>query len=87
MNTLLPMLLENDALDAELEAFCTNDPEYLIARQQFYEAANEIAQRVGFNMYDTFERSFGAYLSRTADLYYLFGLGFRQELLKAIGEV
>ncbi len=82
---ILPLLLENDALDAELEAFCNSDPKYLKARQQFYETAEKISQRVGFDLYDTFERSFGAYMSRTAGLYYLFGLGFRQEVLRAIG--
>ncbi len=85
MNLILPLFLENDALDDELEAFCNSDPKYLEAKQQFYEAAEDIAQRVGFDLYDAFERSFGVYLSRTADLYYLFGLGFRQEVLRAIG--
>ncbi len=85
MNLILPLLLENEALDAELEAFCDSDPKYLKAKQQFFEAAEEISRRVGFDLYDAFERSFSAYLYRTADLYYLFGLGFRQEVLRAIG--
>ncbi len=86
MNMLPSLFLENDILDAELEAFCDNDPKYLKAKQQFYETAEEVFRRVGFDLYDAFERSFNAYLYRTADLYYLFGLGFRQELLRAIGE-
>jgi len=85
MNILPSLLPKNDALDAELETFCNSDPEYLKIRQQFYETAEKIAQRVGFDLYDAFETSFSAYLYRTADLYYLFGLGFRQELLRAIG--
>ncbi len=85
MDLILPLFLENNALDAELEAFCSSDPEYRNAKQQFYETAEEISRRVGFDLYDAFERSFGTYLDRTAELYYLFGLGFRQELLRAIG--
>jgi len=84
MNILPSLFLKNDALDAELEAFCTNDPKYLKERQQFYETAEEIAKLIGPDLYNTFEKSFNLYLYRTADLYYLFGLGFRQELLRAI---
>ncbi len=86
MNLILPLLLENEALDAELEAFCGSDPKYLDLKRQFYETAEEVSRRIGFDLYDAFERSFSAYLYRTADLYYLFGLGFRQELLRVIGE-
>ena len=86
MNTLQSLFLENDALDSEMETFCTNDPKYLQARQQFYEIAEEIAKHVGLDLYNAFEKSFHTYLYRTADLYYLFGLGFRQELLHAIGK-
>ncbi len=85
MNLILPLFLENEAIDDQIEAFCNSSPEYRKAKQQFYEAAKDIAQRVGFDLYDAFESSFGVYLSRTADLYYLFGLGFRQEVLRAIG--
>lgn len=85
MNTLPSLFLENNALDAELEKFCTNDPEYLKIKQEFYKTADEIAALVGFDRYDAFERSFGAYLYRTADLYYLYGLGLRQDILRVMG--
>ncbi len=85
MNTVLHLLLENEAIDDRIEEFCNSDPEYLKAKQQFYEAQEELVKRIGLDLYDAFERSFGAYLYRTADLYYLFGLGFRQEVLQAIG--
>lgn len=85
MNAIMPLLLENDALDAEIEAFCVSDPEYLKTKQEFYKTANEIAALVGFDLYDVFEKSFSAYLFRTADLYYLYGLGLRQDILQAIG--
>ena len=86
MNTLPSLFLENDAIDAEMEAFCRSDPEYLEMKQRFDEASEEIAKLVGFNVYDAFERSFWDYFFHTANLYYLFGLGLRQEILQAMGK-
>jgi len=85
MNTVLRLFLENEAIDDRIEEFCNSDPEYLRAKQQFYEAEEELVKRIGLDLYDAFERSFSQYLYRTADLYYLFGLGFRQEVLRAMG--
>ena len=84
MNTLSDLFL-NDTIDAELEAFCAGDPAYVKAETEFYETAHIIAQQVGFDRYDAFERRFNAYLHRASDLYYLFGLGLRQEILEKIG--
>lgn len=82
---LLPSLFLNDTIDAELESFCTSDPEFIAAKQAFYKTAHEIAEQIGFDEFDAFERSFHTYMYRTADLYYLFGLGFRQEVLQSMG--
>ena len=84
MNTLSALFL-NDTIDAELEAFCAGDPAYVKAETEFYETAHIIAQQVGFDRYDAFEQRSNAYLHRVSDLYYLFGLGLRQEILEKIG--
>lgn len=83
MNTL-PSLFLNDTIDAEIEAFCASDLELLSRKQQFYTAAHEIAELVGHDLYDAFETSLGAYWSRASDLYYLYGLGLRQEILQVL---
>lgn len=85
MNALPSLLLHNDDLEAQLESFCANDPEFVRMEQQFYRLAEQIAAQVGFDRYDAFETCFRCYLNRTADLYYLFGLGLRQEILQALG--
>ena len=85
MNSITSLLFDNEILEAEIEAFCANDPKYLQTMQQFEKAAEEIAKHVGHDLYNTFEKSFNMYLYRTADLYYLFGLGLRQDLLQAMG--
>ena len=81
----LPSLFLNDTIDAEIEAFCASDPKFAKAEQEFYEIANQIAELVGCDLYNAFEKSLSAYWLRTADLYYLYGLGLRQEVLQAIG--
>ena len=83
MNTL-PSLFLNDTIDAEIEAFCAGDPEFVSAKEQFYSIANEIAKLAGRDLYDAFETSLGAYWTRASDLYYLYGLGLRQEILGAL---
>ena len=82
MNKLSSLLYRNEILDAEIEAFCVSDPEYMQMKKEFYQAAQKIARQVGFDVYDRFETCLYAYLYRTADLYYLFGLDLRQELLQ-----
>ena len=83
-HTLKSLFLENPDLTEEIEAFCEQDPQYRQAREQFYEAAHEAAGLVGFDLYDLLERRLGAYMGRCADLYYLFGLSLRQEVLSAL---
>ena len=85
MNVLPPLFLESTTLDAQLEAYCTNAPGYQKLREEFFETMDQIFQRIDFDLYDTFEERFGAYLYRTAELYYLFGLGLRQEVLQTLG--
>ena len=84
MNTL-PSLFLNETVIENIEAFCASDPEYHKAKQGFYEIADQIEKLTDPSMYDAFEKSLWAYLYRTADLYYLYGLGLRQEFLQAIG--
>ena len=83
MNTL-PSLFLNDAIDAEIEAFCASDPKFVEAKQQFYAAAHEVKKLVGRDLYDALETSLGTYWNRASDLYYLYGLGLRQEILQVL---
>lgn len=82
---MLPSLFLNDTINTEIEAFCAGDPEFTKAQQEFYEITDQIEKLADPGLYDAFERSLWAYLYRTADLYYLYGLGLRQEILRTIG--
>ncbi len=74
---------ENPDIDELIRDFCRTDPEYQRIKREFYEAAHEIQRRVGFDLYQEFEQRFHSYISSYADLHYLFGLGLRQEVLRA----
>ena len=80
----LPSLFLNDTIDAEIESFCASDPEFMRAKQEFYKITDQIETLASPDLYDAFEKGLWAYLYRTADLYYLYGLGFRQEVLQTL---
>jgi len=86
MKTRLEALFcNNEYIDGEIAAFLAKDPAYVQAEREFYETAQEIARLAGFDLYDVFERRLGAYLDRLSDLYYLYGLGLRQEVSQTFG--
>ena len=82
---VLPSLFLNNTITNDIETFCAGDLEYHKARQRFYEIADQFEKLAGPGLYDAFEQSLWAYLYRTADLYYLYGLGLRQEILRNLG--
>ncbi len=85
MNHYLKILFyDNPLIDDELAGFLAQDPQFVQAEETFLKTSHEIAQAVGFSLYSSFERSLNDYLFRIADLYYLFGLGLRQEVLQAM---
>ena len=82
--TLKTLFLDNLDLSDQLTAYCKQDPALLQAERELYETGVQIARLVGFELYDEFESRFHTCLGRYANLYYLFGLGLRQELLFAL---
>ena len=83
MNSL-PSLFLNDTIVTEIETFCASDPEFMRTKQEFYKITDQIETLASPDLYDAFEKGLWAYLYRTADLYYLYGLGFRQEVLQTL---
>ncbi|NBI10430.1 hypothetical protein D1641_10470 [Colidextribacter sp. OB.20] len=82
---ILPSLFLNNAIVTEIESFCASDPEFMRAQQEFYKITDQIETLASPDLYDAFEKGLWAYLYRTADLYYLYGLGLRQEILQTLG--
>ncbi len=85
MNSL-PSLFLNDTIVTEIEAFCASDPEFMRTKQEFYKITYQIETLASPDLYDAFEKGLWAYLYRTADLYYLYGLGLRQDILWAMSK-
>ena len=54
-------------------------------QQEFNKITDQIETLASPDMYDAFEKGLWAYLYSTADLYYLYGLGLRQEILQTLG--
>ena len=85
MNSL-PSLFLNDTIVTEIEAFCASDPEFMRTKQEFYKITDQIETLASPDLYNAFEKGLWAYLYRTADLYYLYGLGLRQDILRAMNK-
>lgn len=85
MNDNLKMLfIDNPGIEEAIKEFCSQNPEYLKLKQEFYETAQQIAGMIGWELYDRFEKRFSLYIASSNDIYYLFGLGLRQEVLSAL---
>ena len=85
MNNLIKTLfIDNPKLEEAIKEFCDQNPEYLKIKQEFYETAHEIAKIAGYDLYNRFEQRFGIYVACTSNIYYLFGLHLRQEVLSAL---
>ena len=81
---LKALFIDNLDITEQIEEFCAQSPEYLKVKQEFYETAQQIAEIAGYHLYDQFERRFALYTACANDLYYLFGLGLRQEIISAL---
>jgi len=78
------LFVDNPELQKHIREFCLQDPEYVKRRREFYEAAHEVAEIVGYDLYERFEERFSLYMARSYDIYYLFGLGLRQDIISAL---
>lgn len=85
MIDLIEMLfMKNPGIEEAVKEFSAQNPEYLRRKNEFYEIAQEIAAIVGYDLYNRFEQGFASYIACSNDIYYLFGLGLRQEVLSAL---
>ena len=78
------LFIDNPEIEEVIKEFCAQSPEYLKLKQEFYETAQQISGIVGYELYNRFEGRFNTYMACYTDLYYLFGLGLRQEVISAL---
>ena len=71
MNTLLyAVFQDNPLLSNEIYEFCNGVPDYV----------RQVADRLGYDLYNEFEEKLNDYMAQQLDACYLFGLGLRREL-------
>ena len=79
------LFLDNPCLSAQVSAFCASLPEYKAAERAYYAAEQDLEDRLGYEAFDRFSEVQFRYVNQLAHAYYLFGLGLRQEVLRALG--
>ena len=86
MNEIVKTLFcDNPYLADQVCAFCDTLPAYLEAEQEYEAAARRAEAVLGLRGFQDFEEAISAYEARLTHAYYLFGLGLRREVLRALG--
>ena len=81
MNTLLYAVFQDNPLLAnEIYEFCNGVPDYVRAEREYLQIARQVADRLGYDLYNEFEEKLNDYMAQQLDACYLFGLGLRREL-------
>ena len=81
MNTLLyAVFQDNPLLSNEIYEFCNGVPDYVRAEREYRQIARQVADRLGYDLYNEFEEKLNDYMAQQLDACYLFGLGLRREL-------
>ena len=85
-NCLKSLFLDNPYIPEQIYAFCSQLPEFQDAEQDYRASAEALRARLGDADFGAFDETFSWYLAQYSKAYYLFGLGLRQEFLRAIGD-
>ena len=85
MNKTLKMLfVDNPYIAEQVCAFCSTLSEFQEAERKFDAVSEQIAEKLGQELYLDFEEAQSWYMAKLVNAYYLFGLGLRQEVLSAL---
>lgn len=85
MNKTLKMLfVDNPYIAEQVSAFCSTLSEFREAEREFNAVSEQIAEKLGRELYLDFEEAQSWYMAKLVNAYYLFGLGLRQEVLSAL---
>ena len=85
MEDLLSTLFQdNTELPGKIYEFCRQNPRFCQAEQEFKAIDRLAAEKLGAELYLELESAQMNYMAHLANVYYLFGLGLRQEVLSAL---
>lgn len=66
------------------DQLCQMLPGYLEAKRQYEKTAEEVRAIIGYNLYEDFCTKLIQYTNYEVYSYYFFGLGLREDLVKAL---
>ena len=81
---LYTLFQDNTELPGKIYKFCKGNPEFCQAEREFEAISEQIAEKLGKELYFGFERVQSDYMAHLVNVYYLFGLGLRQEIISAL---
>jgi len=84
INEVKTLFVDNPCLPEQVRAFCKTLPKFLEAEREYRSAEEALEHRVGFSAFARFEEAQSHYMAQLVRAYYLFGLGLRQEVLRAM---
>ena len=85
MNKNLKVLfVDNPYIAERVCAFCDALPEFQETEWEFNAISEQIAEKLGQELYLDFEAAQSWYMAKLVNAYYLFGLGLRQEIISAL---
>lgn len=86
MNNLLVQLFwDPEEISKRADLFCETLPGYHAAKQQYEETMGKMQEILGYDLYDQLLTHITQYTNYEVYSHYFFGLGLRQELVKALG--
>lgn len=85
MNDILYTLFQdNTELPGKICEFCKQNAEFCQAEREFEAISEQVAEKLGRELYCEFESVQSWYMAKLVNAYYLFGLGLRQEVISAL---
>lgn len=83
-DALLDLLWQKRDVLESISKFLRTIPAYQQAQRDFYAAAEQLRAQVSPELYDRLEDQFLTYTNYEVMAYYAFGLGLREELIRAL---
>ena len=84
MKNLKALFLDNPYIPEQIYTFCSQLPEFQEAERDYSASAEALRARLGDADFNAFDEIFSRYLAQYSKAYYLFGLGLRQEVMRAM---
>ena len=83
-DVVLDLLCRSPEVLESISKFLPTIPAYQAAQQDFYATSEQVREKVGAELFNRLEDQFLTYTNYEVRAYYAFGLGLREELIRAL---